>query len=140
MLLEHGLRFKQRLHTRNSVKERDPICVWTNGIAQPKLFGVSPSQQAWHRFRGTKTRSLEAFSQYSVFHLWFVHSEARKPSLARLSKRFRTAGTNGCLNLTLTWRVSENPQTIQNMIGVQRSTLSQGECCSHSAKLSCLDA
>ena len=26
---------------------------------------------------GTKARSLEAFSQYSVFHLSFVHSEAR---------------------------------------------------------------
>ena len=33
---------------------------------------------------GTKARSLEAPSQYSVFHLRFVHSEARMPSLARL--------------------------------------------------------
>ena len=32
---------------------------------------------------GTKTLSLEAFLQYSVFHLWFVHSEARMPSPAR---------------------------------------------------------
>ena len=30
------------------------------------------------------------------------------PSLARLSKRFRTAGTNGRLDLSLTWRVSED--------------------------------
>ena len=58
---------------------------------------------------GTKARSLEAPSQYSVFHLWFVHSEARMPSLARLSKRFRAAGTNGRLDLSLTWRVSEDP-------------------------------
>ena len=58
---------------------------------------------------GTKARSLEAPSQYSVFHLWFVHSEAWMPSLARLSKRFRAAGTNGCLDLSLTWRVSEDP-------------------------------
>ena len=35
---------------------------------------------------GTKARSLEAFPQYSVFHLWFVHSEARMPSLARFPK------------------------------------------------------
>ena len=35
---------------------------------------------------GTKARSLEAFSQYSAFHLCFVHSEARMPNLARLSK------------------------------------------------------
>ena len=56
---------------------------------------------------GTKARSLEAFSQYSAFHLWFVHSEARMPSPARLSKRFRAAGTNGRLDLSLTWRVSE---------------------------------
>ena len=58
---------------------------------------------------GTKARSLEAPSQYSVFHLWFVHSEARMPSLARLSKRFRAAGTNKRLNLSLSCRVSEDP-------------------------------
>ena len=50
---------------------------------------------------GTKARSLEAFSQYSAFHLWFVHSETRMPSLARLSKRFRAAGTNGRLDVSL---------------------------------------
>ena len=58
---------------------------------------------------GTKARSLEAVSQHSVFHLWFVHSEARMPCLARLSKRFRAAGTNRRLDLSLTWRVSEDP-------------------------------
>ena len=58
---------------------------------------------------GTKAQSLEAFSQYSVFHLWFVHSEVRMPSLARLPKRFRAAGTNGRLDLSLTWPVSEDP-------------------------------
>ena len=57
----------------------------------------------------TKARSLEAFSQYSVFYLWFIHSEARMPSLARLFKRFRAAGTNGRLDLSLTWQVSEDP-------------------------------
>ena len=50
---------------------------------------------------GTKTRSLEEFSQYSVFHLCFIHSEARMSSLARLFKRFRAAGTNGGLDLSL---------------------------------------
>ena len=30
------------------------------------------------------------------------------PSLARLSKRFRAPGTNGRLNLSLTWPVSED--------------------------------
>ena len=43
------------------------------------------------------------------WHLWFVHSEPRMPSLARLSKRFRAAGTNGRLDLSLTWPVSEDP-------------------------------
>ena len=57
---------------------------------------------------GTKARNLEAFLQYSVFHLWFVYSEARIPNLARLSKRFSAAGTNGRLDLILTWRVSED--------------------------------
>ena len=36
-LLEHGLRFAQRRHTRNSVKERDPICAWTNGNTYTRL-------------------------------------------------------------------------------------------------------
>ena len=58
---------------------------------------------------GTKAWSLETFSQYSVFQLWFVHSEARMPSLARLSKKFRATGTNGGLDLSLAWRVSEDP-------------------------------
>ena len=56
----------------------------------------------------TKALSLEAFSQYSVFYLKFVHSEARMPRLARLSKRFRAAGTNRRLDLSLAWRVSED--------------------------------
>ena len=56
---------------------------------------------------GTKTRSLEAFLQYSAFHLWFVHSEARMPSPTRLSKRFRPAGINGRLDLNLSWQASK---------------------------------
>ena len=38
-LLECGLRFAQRRLTCNSVKERDPICAWTNGIAQHQSAG-----------------------------------------------------------------------------------------------------
>ena len=57
----------------------------------------------------TKARSLEAFSQYSTFQLWFVHLEARMPTTARLSKRSRVAGTNGRLDLSLTWPASEYP-------------------------------
>ena len=38
-LLVHGLRFAQRRHTRNSVKERDSICAWTNEIAQHQSAG-----------------------------------------------------------------------------------------------------
>ena len=74
---------------------------------------------------GTKARSLEAFSQYSVFHLWFVHSDAQMPSLARLSKRFHAAGTNGRLDLSLTWRVSEDPL---NPILLNGRVLKPGPC------------
>ena len=38
-LLERGLRFAQRRHTRNSVKEQNPICAYTNGIAQHQSAG-----------------------------------------------------------------------------------------------------
>ena len=58
---------------------------------------------------GTKAWSMEAFLHYSIFHLWFVHSEALMPSLAKSSERFRSAGTNGRLDLSLTWPVSEEP-------------------------------
>ena len=58
---------------------------------------------------GIKTRILEVFSQYSAFHLWFVHSEAQIPSPARLFKRSCAAGINGRLDLSLTWRASEGP-------------------------------
>ena len=43
---------------------------------------------------GIKLWSLEVCSQYTVFHLWFFHSEAPMPSPARLFKRFRAADTN----------------------------------------------
>ena len=33
------LQFVQRRHIRNSVKERDPICAWMNGIAQQSAGG-----------------------------------------------------------------------------------------------------
>ena len=58
---------------------------------------------------GIKTQSLEVFSQYSAFHLWFVRSEARMPNPSRLFKRFRAADTNGRLDLILSWRASEDP-------------------------------
>ena len=38
-LLEHGLRFVQKRRTRNSVKKRDHICAWTNGVAQHQSAG-----------------------------------------------------------------------------------------------------
>ena len=37
--VSNGLRFAQRRHIPNSVKERDPICAWTNGIAQHQSAG-----------------------------------------------------------------------------------------------------
>ena len=58
---------------------------------------------------GIKTGILDVFLQYSAFHLWFFHSEARMPSPARLFKRFRSAGTNGRLDLSLSWQASEDP-------------------------------
>ena len=41
--IEHAVRtwcaFVQRRHTRNSMKKRDPICAWMNGIAQHQFAG-----------------------------------------------------------------------------------------------------
>ena len=83
-----------------TVRRRLSLTQATRGKPIPR--GLAP-------VRGTKARSLEAFPQYSVFHLWFFHSEARMPRLARLFKRFRASGTNGRLDLSLTWQVSEDP-------------------------------
>ena len=58
---------------------------------------------------GTRTSSPEDFLQYSVFYLWIIHSEARMPCPARLSKRFHSSSTNGRPDLSLSWRVSKDP-------------------------------
>ena len=58
---------------------------------------------------GYKSTEPEVFSQYSAFHLWFVHSEARMPNPVRLSKRFHAAGTNERLDFSLSWRASKDP-------------------------------
>ena len=46
-LLRSGLRFVQGRRTRNWVKERDPICTWTNGIAQRMWSRSRDPQEAF---------------------------------------------------------------------------------------------
>ena len=58
---------------------------------------------------GIKTRSLDVLLQYFMCHLKFVHSEARMPSSAKLFNRFRAAGTNECLDLSLS--LGAHPRT-----------------------------
>ena len=50
---------------------------------------------------GMKSWSPEILSEYSMFHLAFVHWATRVPIVDRLSSSFRAAGTNGCLDLSL---------------------------------------
>ena len=116
-LLERGLRFVQRRRTRNSVKQRDPFVHgrMESPNTSPQSNELNPScrgkfiSTGLALILGIKTRSLEVFSQYSAFHLWFVYSEARTQSPERLFKIFCAAGTNERLDLSLTWRVSEDP-------------------------------
>ena len=56
---------------------------------------------------GTKARSLKAFHN-TLFSICGLSIQRRGCEVG-LSKRFRAAGTNGCLDLSLTWRVSEDP-------------------------------
>ena len=88
---------------------------------------------------GTKARSLEIFAVLCFSFVIYPFRSADCPfrNLARLSKRFRAADTNGRLNLSL---LGPTSKTMQDMIEVQRSMVSQGECRSQSAKLSWLDA
>ena len=50
---------------------------------------------------GMKSRTLEVLSNYSAFHLCFVHCFTRMLSLNKLSNSFHAAGTNGRLDLSL---------------------------------------
>ena len=89
-------------HSQFGEGARPHLCMDEWNRPTPVRRRLSLTQAAWGKpiptglapVLGTKARGLEAFSQYFVFHLWFVHSEARMPSLARLSKRFRAASTS----------------------------------------------
>ena len=76
-------------NTSPQAAELNPSCL---GQAHPNRPGTGP---------GHKNMEPEVFSQYSTFHLWFLHLEVQMPSPARLSKKFCAAGTNGCLDLSL---------------------------------------
>ena len=68
------MRFIQGRYTRN-LEQRDPICAWTNGIAQHQQLTsaqivrgkLNPTDLAL--IVGMKARSPDVFSKYSVFHL-----------------------------------------------------------------------
>ena len=90
---------------------------------------------------GVKLWILEVFSHYSVFHLWFFLSEARMQVLQDYLKDSAELTQMGVwILVSFRKRLRIHLKTIQDMIRVQRSTLSQGECCSQSAKLAWLDA
>ena len=74
-----------------------PVLSWLS-LTQAVRAKLTPTGLALVLY--IKTRSLKIFSQFSVFQLWFLHSEARMPNLARLFKKFRAAGTNRRLDLS----------------------------------------
>ena len=69
--VERNLRFVQRRRTRNSVKEQDLICAWTNAITQHQSASLSLTQAVRAKLiptdlalvLGMKTQSLKIFSQ-----------------------------------------------------------------------------
>ena len=63
---------------------------------KPIPTGLAQKHEAWKHFHSTP---------FSICDL----SIQKRGCLATLSKRFRAAGTNGRLELTLTWKVSEDP-------------------------------
>ena len=82
-------------HSQFGERKRPHLCmdVWNGPIpvrrrlSLTQAAGGKPIPTGLAPVPGTKAGNLEAFSQYSVFHLCFVHSEARMPNLARLSKK-----------------------------------------------------
>ena len=90
---------------------------------------------------GTKARSLEAFSQYYVFHCGLcIQKRGCQVWQGCPKDSAHLAQTGVWILVSLGEYQRSHLKTIQDMIGVQRSTVSQGECCSQSAKLSWLDA
>ena len=115
-LLERDLRIcSEEPHSQFHEGTRSHLFMDKWNRPTPVLRRLSLTQIVWGKLvptglalvLGIKTRSLKAFSQYSAFHLRFVYSKARMPSPARLFKRFCAAGTNGRLDLNLSWRASE---------------------------------
>ena len=94
-------------HSQFSKRVTPHLCMDERNHPAPVCRQLSLTQAVWGKFiltglalvPGIKTQSMDVFSKYSVFQLWFVHSEAQMPNLARLFKRFCTAGRNGCLDL-----------------------------------------
>ena len=144
-LLGRSQWFVQRHLTRKSVKERNPICAWTNGIAKNKsvddltqaVGGASSLQQACHWSWVWKHGAW--IYLYSTPCSIYNSSIEKRKCLVRQSflKRFRVTRTNERLNFSLTWQASENYlKDHADMVGVQASTVIQEECFSQSAKLS----
>ena len=114
-LLGHGLQFVQGRHISNLMKEQDCICAWTSKIAVLPAIELNPSclGQAHLNVSGTGTGYenmepgciLAILSVPSIIHPFKVWM----PCLARLFKRFHTAGTDWHQDLSLSWRVSEDP-------------------------------
>ena len=107
-LLGRNLGFVQGRRTRNSMKERDRICAWTNGIASSPYGAIELHPSYFEEALPTglalvmviKEQNLDVLCVPSII---VVHREAQIPSSARSFNGFRAAGTNGCLDLSLTW-------------------------------------
>ena len=103
-------------HSQFGEGARPHLCMdeWNRPNTSPQEVELNPSCSRQAHPKGLalvldiKTRSLEIFSQYSAFHLWFVYSvcKHRMPSPAKLFKRFRAAGTNEPLDLNLVYPIS----------------------------------
>ena len=102
------------LHSQFGEGARSHLCMDEWNCTTPVLKWLSLTQAAQEKpvptglalVLGIEAWSLEAFSQYSTLHLWFVHLEVQMPSLARLFKRFCTADTNRHVDLR---QASEEP-------------------------------
>ena len=137
MLLERVLRFFQRGRTRNSAKERDPRWLSLTQAVRSKLIPTSLAL-----ILGIKTRSLKVFSQYPLFHLW-LSTQKRGCQVwqgcPKDSAQLTQIGVWILVSLGEYPRAHIKGHTRYDQ-GLQRSTVSQGECRSHSAMLSWLDA
>ena len=93
------------VHGKIKLPNHSPLAIELN----PSCSGKAQSSKSGSAY-GMKTQSLDVLLEYFLFHLLFVHCEARMLSPVRLFNKFRSAGKNERLDQWFSTGVPRNPR------------------------------